>query len=513
VIVVAAQGGGVYAAYHSALALARLYDSCPEVVDHIFVLSGVSGGALGSALFAELVHSVPEAMRTKPGEVSAGCNPRKGAPKLEDKVKAYFAADFLTPVVDSALLFDIPSLVVPWLRFGMDRAYALEYAFEDAWARMAKERKGAPKAKGPPPFGLEANFYGRWTPGGPAPALFLGTTGVNSGTPVLVSQIKWAQGQSLRVGRLPVAPGKENDLEELLRRAQAQTERRRGSVIANILDFRPDLQMAVSTAVGLSARFPYVAPPANIKRSKRIEIRQGFYNNIEVLELLDGAFFDNSGGSVAIDLLDDLERYLEPRAWDGSGLEAFKEFASDIRFHLVRFTDRPSQRKGATSTEEHFELLTPLVAFNSVRSARGAQLRGVRDLDRTRETFFYLSDPWFTPTLNWLLAQDTKAKIELRTNGEAKAEHEVCCLMKRARLPSDPGEPARKRPPRETLLVTSWAEARKLNELLTKRTGASEQPAWEVRKFVPNNAEAFETVLSLIKDGDDEVAATPAPGN
>jgi hypothetical protein len=47
VIVVAAQGGGVYAAYHSALSLARLYDSCPEVVDHIFVLSGVSGGALG----------------------------------------------------------------------------------------------------------------------------------------------------------------------------------------------------------------------------------------------------------------------------------------------------------------------------------------------------------------------------------------------------------------------------------------------------------------------------------
>jgi hypothetical protein len=508
VIVVAAQGGGVYAAYHSALSLARLYDSCPEVVDHIFVLSGVSGGALGSAVFAELVRSVPEAMRTKPGAASEGCNPRKGAPKLEEKVKAYFAADFLTPVVDSALLFDIPSLIVPWLRFGMDRAYALEYAFEDAWAKMAKERKSPPWAKRQPPrYGLEADFYGRWTPDGPAPALFLGTTGVNSGAPVLVSQIKWAQGQSLRVRRLPVAPGRAEELAELLRRANAQSERTGGSVIANILDFRPDLQMAMSTAVGLSARFPYVTPPANIKRSDKIENPQGAFNDIKVLELLDGAFFDNSGGSVAIDLIEDLERYLKRRNSDGSRFKAFEEFATDIRFRLIRFTDRPTQRKGAASTEEHFELLTPLVAFNSVRMARGAQLRGVRDLTRTHETFFYLSDPWFTPSLNWLLSLDTKVQIELRSNGEAKAEHEVCCLMK---PPSAPGGPDRKWQPREILLVTAWKEVEKLYALpKDTRASAPTQAPWEVVKFVPNNADAFKTVLGLIKDGDEKFTATP----
>ena len=51
--------------------------------------------------------------------------------------------------------------------------------------KIAKTRS-AQRGKGPPPpYGLEANFYGRWKPDGPVPGLFLGTTGVNSGVPVL----------------------------------------------------------------------------------------------------------------------------------------------------------------------------------------------------------------------------------------------------------------------------------------------------------------------------------------
>jgi hypothetical protein len=514
VLVVAAQGGGVYAAYHSALSLARLYDACPEVVDHMFVLSGVSGGALGSAVFAELVRSVPEAYRTLPGKVAEGCNPRPGAPKLEEKVKAFFATDFLTPVVDSALLFDFPSLLVPWLRFGMDRANALEFSFEDAWRKLAKQKLNAPHGKGqPPPVGLEANFYGRWTPDGPAPALFLGATGVNSGVPVLVSQIKWAQGQNLRLPPA-AASGDENARKELERRAQAQRERSRSSVIANILDFRPDLQIQMSTAVGLSARFPFVSPPANIRRHATIEPSPVFYGDIRVLELLDGAYFDNSGAWVAIDLLDDLEGYLRPRKSKKANFEAFKEFADDVRFHLVRFTDRPAQRKGEAAEDEHFELLTPLVAFNTVRSARGAQLRGVSDLKKTGETFFYLADPWFTPSLNWLLSKETKAGIELRSWGKKQKDtDEVCCLMKQ-QVPPDAqiSERERRRLERELLLVATWSEAKKLNDAPTQPSADTTEFPWAVSRFLPNNAREFEGVLKLITEGDQRATApTPAP--
>jgi hypothetical protein len=521
VFVVAAQGGGVYAAYHSALSLSRLYDACPEIVDHMFVLSGVSGGALGSAVFTELVRSVPEQLRTKPGAAAEGCNPRAGAPKLEEKVKAFFAADFLSPVVDSALLFDFPSLLVPWLRFGMDRAYALEYAFEDAWHRMAKEKsntQGKGKTGLPPPaFGLEANFYGRWTPAGPVPALFLGTTGVNSGVQVLVSQIKWARGQSLRLGDKAIAPGGEEELRELLRRARAQEEGTGSSVFANILDFRPDLQVNVSTAVALSARFPYITPPANLKRHARIEPPSGFYSDVKVLELLDGAYFDNSGGIVAIDLLDRLEQYVQPPAWalkkkaKAAEYEPFKEFADGVRFHLMRFTDRSAQRKLAASEDEHFELLTPLIAFNTVRSARGAQLRSIRrELDRTGETFFFLSDPWFTPSLNWLLSADTKAKIELRSKGKSTADDAVCCVMKRVLPPAATGAPKGRWLGREILLVATWEEAEKLNGHPDLQSDDPSDPLKQVMKFVPDNAEAFATVLRLVAGGDEAVAAPPA---
>lgn len=484
VFVVAAQGGGIYAAYHSSLSLARLYDKCPEFANHVFVLSGVSGGSLGSTVFAELVRSVPESLQNKPGIASEGCNPRPGAPKLEDKVKAFFTADFLSPVVDSALVFDIPSLIVPWLRFGLDRAYALEYAFESAWQKAGVD--GADK------YGMTANFYGRWKPDSPAPALFLSATGVNYGIPVLVSQIAWAQVPRLRL-RTSGQGGDGDQLADLLRRMRAQDERTRDTAIANILDFRPDLQVATSTAIALSARFPYVTPPANIRRNDSIKTPSPLYEKIKVLELLDGGYFDNSGGWVAIDILEDLERYLRSRR-----REDFMEFKDDIKFHLVRFTDRSAQRYGAFSDDEHFELVTPLVAFNAVRLARGAQLRGVGELKKTKESFIFLSDPWLLPPLNWLLSEATKREIELRSFGPAKPGSEVCC---RAIAPPRPEaeERWRRTSPREILLVADWEDAKKIND-------HPDAAGWTVERFVPNNAAAFDALLALVKDGDERSA-------
>ena len=151
------------------------------------------------------------------------------------------------------------------------------------------------------------------------------------------------------------------------------------------------------------------------------------FTDMGVLSLLDGAYFDNSGGWVAVELLDSLERYLRPRRV--VKIEAFNEYAEDIRFHLVQFTDRPAQRFGGAAQEQYSELLAPLIAFDTARSARGAQLRDILELDRTGATYIFLSDPWFTPSLNWLLSQDTKAKIEVRSKGELKPADEVCCVM------------------------------------------------------------------------------------
>ena len=52
VYIVAAQGGGIYAAYQTALFLARMQDVCPRFRHHLFAISSVSGGSVGAATFA-----------------------------------------------------------------------------------------------------------------------------------------------------------------------------------------------------------------------------------------------------------------------------------------------------------------------------------------------------------------------------------------------------------------------------------------------------------------------------
>jgi hypothetical protein len=54
---------------------------------------------------------------------------------LETTVKRFFDFDFLTPLVTSMFLFDIPSMLIPAIRLGPDLGSALQPSFEAAWPR------------------------------------------------------------------------------------------------------------------------------------------------------------------------------------------------------------------------------------------------------------------------------------------------------------------------------------------------------------------------------------------
>ena len=178
--------------------------------------------------------------------------------------------------------------------------------------------------------------------------------------------------------------------------------------MANILDFRPDLQLATSTAVVLSARFPFVTPPGAIVENVGIARSSGLYQKTKVLELTDGAFYDNSGSIVARDIILALDRLL---AKD----ERFKDFKDNVRFHLIRFTDTPAKRQGGASESGHFEFVTPLVAYDAVRQSRGVLLS--RPPQGTGISNIYLLDEWYGGTLNWLLSRDTKLAVKSAVAG------------------------------------------------------------------------------------------------
>ena len=55
IFIVAARGGGLYAADQAATFLARMQDRCPNFSQHVFAVSAVSGGSLGAAAFSAYV--------------------------------------------------------------------------------------------------------------------------------------------------------------------------------------------------------------------------------------------------------------------------------------------------------------------------------------------------------------------------------------------------------------------------------------------------------------------------
>jgi hypothetical protein len=486
VFLVTAQGGGIYAAYHPALSLARLTDHCPEFAHHLFAISSVSGGSLGAAVYAELVRALPPTPLNDPASPSASCTPTRGPTVdnyLQTQVQRFFETDFLTPVIASAFIFDAPSIFIPQLRFGQDRARALEFAFEAAWKQLKLPGAGD---------GLSAGYFGRWDPAGRAPALFMSTTAVNFGIPILVAQVDWsynpvsnvprtaALARSAAAERSAPSPGLVETVRDRLLAPDDQLQ----VGVGNLLDFRPDIQMATSTAVVLSARFPFVTPPAAITENSQIIKSRGLFNKTKVLELTDGAFYDNSGGIVARDIIAELVRRLEND-------ERLKEFKNDIKIELIRFTDTPAKRQGGASDYAHSELITPLVAYDAVRQSRGVLLTGVSRKAGTSN--IYLLDEWYDGSLNWLLSEETKRDIETRSSWLSGSGNVVCCEVR------DPVA----RPKSFKRIPLSDAEAREV-----------ERAGLIVRPFVPN-ARQFLWVLGLVDNGAEptapiaETAGTP----
>jgi hypothetical protein len=421
---VSAQGGGIYAAYHPALTLARLADACPEFAHHLFGISSVSGGSLGSAVYAESIRAVSASPLYSAAARRAGCtnmgDPTTSNTPVEGNVAGFFRTDLLSPVVASAFLFDLPSFFVPQLRFQQDRSRALESGIEAAW-----ENRGVPPAGG----GMSADFYGRWKPQEAAPALFMAATGVNFGVPVLLSQIDFSRAVPVTRSRRPAANEKAlqpaEGTSELVKSIIDQFAQPREVVqigLANILDFRPDVQLATSTAAVLSARFPFVTPPGVIGANADVKAART-YQNTKYLELTDGSFYDNSGGVVAREVMRQMQALL-------SGDAGFANFKDKVAIYWIRFTHTPARRQVTANEGGNFELIAPLVAFEAVRQSRGVfQLtppQGVRTVD------LYLLDEWYEGTLNWLLSHGTRTAIEKRSSWRLGYKNTECCLVRRS---------------------------------------------------------------------------------
>jgi hypothetical protein len=154
IFIVAAEGGGIRAAYWTAAVLSAIQDGHPSFAAHCFAISGVSGGSLGAAVFTTLVQN--------------------GQTDYRDKSHRILSADFLSPTLARMFGADLPKQFLPFVPIP-DRGRALELAWEFGWRDV---NRGA----------FSKSFLGLL--GDRRPILFLNGTWAETGRRIIFSPVK-----------------------------------------------------------------------------------------------------------------------------------------------------------------------------------------------------------------------------------------------------------------------------------------------------------------------------------
>ncbi len=405
VFVVAAAGGGIRAAYWTASVLGRIADGAEgRWPHHLYALSGVSGGSVGSAL-----HAVQIADRASGPQAA-----RNGARSFVAGVRNTLDNDILSPVLAYLLFPDLVQRFVPIPFSFADRARAIELALESAVAD--------PLGAGSERF---ARRFAELWPEGQArydvPALLLNATVVETGQRGIISNLY------IREDVFP-------DAVDLLD----------GSLHAQ--------DMPLSTAAHLSARFTYVSPAGTIRTSRGDVWRH----------VVDGGYFENSGSATAADLMQQMREVA-----DAVQKEKSREVAlmlvlvrNDPRAASVCERDLDTLPP-ATPHTYLSDLLSPVRALLSARVARGrlaeeTALNLVRSFHGGRDSVqspqcregcvfeFSLGGGAIEPPLGWSLSARGRQDMDDHLDRQRVKFECIRGLLTGAGCPKEPPCPARR---------------------------------------------------------------------
>jgi len=267
VYVVASAGGGIYAAMRTAYFLDFIQKRCPSFAHHIFAISGVSGGGLGALVFASQQLGL-EPHPLGPCNMSDdldGLTTPEPTPILDN----FFSRDLLSTIIGAGLFPNMLQRVLPFPVPALDRSEAFRKALGENWrdALAATKqdsprlmRAAAPAAQGPcttRDFFVKCEINAYWNPAGDVPVLVFNATEVDTGSPVVLSNLDSQYYANSLAARN--SPNFENRSIYLI------------------------------DSASLSARFP-IALPAGFLRG---------FGGPNSIRLVDGGYFDGSGLTVA----------------------------------------------------------------------------------------------------------------------------------------------------------------------------------------------------------------------
>jgi len=325
--IVAAEGGGIRAAYTTAYFLSQLQDKNSSFAQNLYAISGVSGGSLGAAFFTAM-------LREWYNQKSKGDFTKKLCKQdsLSNKSKQIFTTcakellskDFLSPAAAYLLYPDLLQRFLPFPIEAFDRSLALEKSWELAWAKVFPSKNREQNAL------FSRGFLELWqkqnTIHQRLPNLFLNATWVERGKRVISSNIA-------------IDPKIFSDSVDLLAL------------------LKHDLPL--STAVHNSARFTYVSPAGRV-----------YLPNVDKTwgHIVDGGYFENSGASTANNILETITPLLTRR--------------EDVKPIVLVITNDPEikfpcekRAKGCKATGYLNELLSPIRALFATRGSRASYAR------------------------------------------------------------------------------------------------------------------------------------------
>ena len=393
VFIVSAQGGGIYAAYNTAIFLARIQDRCPAFRDHLFAISSVSGGSVGAATFATALHASDQTRvvspRLKQIATSGPCPDitrfLSGAQAIDDidrigtveeNVDKALSTDFLSPLAAAALFPNFAQFFIPGPIEPFDRARALEYTLESA-AETMYPRARTPAAKNL----MMAGYQEHWQPQSSLPALLMNATGSGSGKRVVISPFDLAKANPINT--------------DICVLANIGASERTSSAALNL---------PLSTAAFVSARFPWITPAATV------DIKNPCISKKNKVRLVDGGYIDNSGVETALNLIEEISA-----AADAAQKVNPSEIPR-IRIYLISLTGGDFPDGGEFS---YNELVEPIRALLSGRESRAyvalnrakAQLKVSIASDGAALSSFNRSDlnsHFYNLPLGWAISENTR---------------------------------------------------------------------------------------------------------
>jgi len=328
VFFVAAAGGGLRAAYWTAIMLAAADDhTCGEFGRHVYAYSGVSGGSLGIAAYLAQ-RQVWEAKSPPPSERCQTGRRQEMADLLR--------RDFLAPVAGSMLFAEMTQRYVPFDYLEEDRGSVLARAWSRAWDDVFPADKG----RFDRPF---LDVFAGVKDGRPGPAVFLNATAVETGRRAIATNVRVAFPASIDIFR-PV------------QKAALKTD-----------------GLPLREAVLNSARFTYVSPAGTVHSCKQPATDGSCAVEVKLWDrLVDGGYFENSG----VATLTDVMRALATRAKTPGKDQMFVIVIDNSNeSELVCRKGRAPERDGNDSLQAGVAPLSgvtaPIEALLHVREARG----------------------------------------------------------------------------------------------------------------------------------------------